>query len=354
MRRLLFLSVLFLISSLGAVLAQDSTAEPITLPTLDQLQSGWNAIAPGGDTICARGTPYQFFVRPGDPSKLLIYFEGGGGCWDALTCSTANPTFHDAVSSTEPNNYLGVFSPRPRLNPIADYSIVFVSYCSGDFHVGNAERTYSGPLGTYTIAFRGAINTQVALDWAYANYAAPDNLLIAGSSAGSIGAIAHADAILQHYVSANADVHAAVFGDAGVGVNAGNTSAFDEWNLTDIIPQHDAFADVQTDNLVVNLTRALAQTYPDVRVGEFTNAQDAVQSFFFRLLGGDETQWEAVMRADLGDLQAEPNFRSYIADGTDHTILALPGFYTLQQDGVYFRDWFGAFLHGDPIENVGS
>src|SRR5688572_11531816 len=36
------------------------------LPAPDELEPGvWNELVPGGDTICARGTPYSFWVRPG-------------------------------------------------------------------------------------------------------------------------------------------------------------------------------------------------------------------------------------------------------------------------------------------------
>jgi hypothetical protein len=37
-------------------------------------------------TGCGRGAPFHFFFRPGTVNKLVIDFEGGGGCWDALTC----------------------------------------------------------------------------------------------------------------------------------------------------------------------------------------------------------------------------------------------------------------------------
>jgi hypothetical protein len=32
------------------------------------------------------GSIYRFFVRPGDPDKLMIYLQGGGGCWSRETC----------------------------------------------------------------------------------------------------------------------------------------------------------------------------------------------------------------------------------------------------------------------------
>src|SRR5688500_18322802 len=50
-------------------------------------QAQWQAIEPGGDTICSDGSPYRFFVHPGDPARLLFEFEGGGACWSAETCA---------------------------------------------------------------------------------------------------------------------------------------------------------------------------------------------------------------------------------------------------------------------------
>jgi hypothetical protein len=46
---------------------------------------GWteHAFDPdGGDgPICIAGTPYSVFTREGNPSKLLIFEQGGGACW---------------------------------------------------------------------------------------------------------------------------------------------------------------------------------------------------------------------------------------------------------------------------------
>src|SRR5689334_15759391 len=57
------------------------TPEATASPMLPDLPAGWTKIDGGGEAICARGTPYSFWVRPGTVNKLLIFFEGGGGCW---------------------------------------------------------------------------------------------------------------------------------------------------------------------------------------------------------------------------------------------------------------------------------
>jgi hypothetical protein len=57
----------------GSAAAQDK------LPGVSSLKAGeWNSIAPGGETTCAFGTPYQFFVRPAaqPSSKVMIYILG--------------------------------------------------------------------------------------------------------------------------------------------------------------------------------------------------------------------------------------------------------------------------------------
>ena len=58
----------------------------------------WETIYPGGDTICSRGDEYRFYLRGGDPRKLMIYFQGGGACWNELTCSVADSIFSDRVN----------------------------------------------------------------------------------------------------------------------------------------------------------------------------------------------------------------------------------------------------------------
>ena len=68
-----------------------SLAQDMDMPSLDDMSVGeWMQINPGGETMCARGEDYKFFVRPADSDKLLIHFQGGGACWDDLSCSLGN------------------------------------------------------------------------------------------------------------------------------------------------------------------------------------------------------------------------------------------------------------------------
>ena len=108
--------------------------------------AGWRMIDGGDETGCAFGTPYSFFYRPGaDPTRLLIYFQGGGACWSWVSCSGM---FDTSVERSELAELRGIFDFANPENPFRDYSTLFVPYCTGDVHVGTVERTYGDHAGT--------------------------------------------------------------------------------------------------------------------------------------------------------------------------------------------------------------
>src|SRR5690606_33626920 len=78
------------------------TASAAEMPKLADLEPGWTAMEPGGETACALGTPYSFHVKPGegaDAKKLLIFLNGGGACWTGDQCdieSEPTPYFFSA------------------------------------------------------------------------------------------------------------------------------------------------------------------------------------------------------------------------------------------------------------------
>ena len=46
--------------------------------------AGWKTVAGGHGTGCATdATPYEFYVHEGDPRRVALYFQGGGGCWNS-------------------------------------------------------------------------------------------------------------------------------------------------------------------------------------------------------------------------------------------------------------------------------
>lgn len=370
-RRMLWLFVVFCLSTSWVLpaLAQDATEEAdegtpeetvvgVSMPPLAELIAGeWNTLVPGGDTICARETPFQFFVRPAEDEnsdKLLIYYQGGGACWDLFTCS-ANGTgmFDNTVGSAEDEvgGYNGIFDFENVDNPVADYNMVFVPYCTADVHIGDAVADYGAGLELH---HNGYINSMAALDWTFENFDAPTDIVVAGTSAGAYGSIYYAPHVIEQYP----DAYVVQFGDAGVGATPVGWEPLVDWGMYNNMPEFvPGLEDVDPETYHLNMIyNASAKHYTNAVFSQYTTDADQSQINFYNFSvfsSRDATPWAELMAGNLAELNEEnPNFYSYIARGEKHTILASPEFYTQESDGVSIRDWFAALANGETVEDV--
>ena len=173
--------------------APAASAGDMTAPT----SAGWVEITPepvavNGRRITAAcsGAPgadpaYRFWIRRGSADGLVIFFDGGGACWDDITCSVpwlatgrADDGFYKAelLPGDNPNRFGGVFALNDERNPVRDWSFVYLPYCTGDVHLGANTALYrDADTGeTFDIQHRGADNARVALDWVQRNMSAPN------------------------------------------------------------------------------------------------------------------------------------------------------------------------------------
>ena len=134
---------------------------PIANGTGEAPPDEWSFV-PFTDTSCPGTTAGISFYPSSTAAKdhLLIYFVGGGYCYDYNTCynmraGQATPGFFGIVS-----NLHGIVANNPPQaetvlqndnaadgNPFTDWSKVFVFYCTVDFHTGNNVATYRDPSG---------------------------------------------------------------------------------------------------------------------------------------------------------------------------------------------------------------
>ncbi|EGZ12877.1 hypothetical protein PHYSODRAFT_334720 [Phytophthora sojae] len=175
-------------------------------------------IYPGGDTRCAfddytdsvttfaSNSTYFFQVFPAaeaSKKKLLLFFQGGGACVDKYTCDFALQCQLGASSLITTKASVtdsGIMNRTLDGNVFNDYNIVYLPYCTGDLFVGNKylepyESVYNQALGNKQclgqdqgMYMNGYNNTMAVLKWALANYPDPEQLVIGGYSAGSLGA----------------------------------------------------------------------------------------------------------------------------------------------------------------------
>ena len=299
----------------------------------------WMKISPGGKTRCARGGPYAFWLRHGDAKKLLIFFQGGGGCFDKRTCALGSTWFDDRVDAEDdPNFNGGILQLDNPQNPFAGWSAVYLPSCTGDVYAGTRMVRY-GNLRVHQV---GYINARAALARAYKEFPDANVVFVTGCSAGSVGSAFHADSIIRHYrtarVAALGDSLAFVFHRpislAGWGTNSVFPPFFRignrRWTMTEF------------------MTR-LVRAHPNVTFARFNHAADAVQERFYEAVGGKPGGFAPRLRTAEQILRRLPNYRSYLACGSNHCALPTSEFYSLRVGGVSLRDWVANLARGRDV-----
>ena len=196
--RPLLLAVMALVLLAAACGGDDSSGEAAadtTAPTDDTTADGsdyaavaaaaeWEEHVPGGDCQCADGSEFSFWSREGDPEKVVLFFQGGGACFTAEMCSFTDGTYTvQADGSQVTLGSAGVFDAANEANPFRDYSFVFVPYCTGDIHLGDAVHDYGGGL---SVAHKGYANASAGLDYVVENFPDASEVFVTGSSAGGV------------------------------------------------------------------------------------------------------------------------------------------------------------------------
>jgi hypothetical protein len=325
---------------------------------LASLQPGWNRIAGGAHTTCALGTPYSFFVEVGDPQKLMVYFQGGGACWDAATCNVrgGRPYFKPAVGEREQPYNGGILDQTNPENPLRGYTKVYVPYCTGDVHLGARTIAFDVPATArdsarhFVVHHNGAANAGAALDWIYAHVPSPRTIFITGESAGSVPTPVYAAAVSKHYSRARV----VQLGDAsGAYVNASGVTT--SWLGLPALRALNVLPRVDSATLTYpGLYRLAAQSSSRIAFAEVNSANDSTQSFFLHATDPSSPAVSELLARNYAELkEAMPAFRSYTMPGPLHTIIERREFYTTTVDGVRLRDWVDALVNGAPARDVG-
>jgi len=326
---------------------------------LDGLAPGWNIIEPGGDTVCSDGSPYKFFVRPGAPDKLMVYFQGGGACWNGGTCDPdLKPTYYVNLENTDPAGYDGIFRFENPENPIRDHSVVFAPYCTGDVHIGDAVTRYEAPAveehaaHSFEIQHKGFVNADAVLDWTYKHFYKPAEIFVTGSSAGSIPSPYYAMRIAEQYP----DARIAQLGDASGGyrMQGQEVRPHDRWGTMERLMQSPDFADIESESFdYASLYIRASKRHPDIAFAQYDTAEDEAQKFFLSLAGQEPPSLLSIIDANQTDIRkGVSNFHSYIAGGDLHTILVQPEFYAYHVDGTSVRDWVVKLVNGEELVDV--
>ena len=331
------------------------------LPSVEQLEDGWNTMPTNG--LCSSGTPYQFYVRDSAASdNLLVYFNGGGACWFGQACDlSVEPNVHSpfaAMPGNNPANFDGIFALDHPENPLADYDMVVLPYCIGDVHIGGGERRYSytdsdGQGRMVTTHHNGYENSMMVLDWVYDNYQAPEKVVVAGSSAGAIGASFYSGLVAEHFEAAPV----VLLADAAGGYNSPQLPVtFTAWKTASILPDWPEYQGETDASLTFEDFYIASSRHNDnMTISQYNAAEDSVQYDFNYLIGDAPGSFSLPVRVFNHYVEIESaveTFHHYTAGGDVHTILGSPLFYQYEVEQVRFSEWVRQLVTNGQVEDI--
>lgn len=299
------------------------------------------------DSSCDDGSPTGIAVSPGSGSDLVVFLNGGGACWDYLTCYVLHTASHGPFGAAEFEQLRASALPGSLLdrelagNPFGDASLVFVPYCTGDIHGGDNVITYVGPAESRVHHHAGRTNVLAFLRRLAATFPSPSRLVVSGASAGGFGALLDYDAFRHYWPSARGFL----VDDSGPPLGAGAVSPlllaawFRSWRLDRTLDPICGTA-CRTD-LSAQIT-ALSRRYPNDRLALLSSLQDQVISGYY-LLSGAELERE-ILRLTADVIAPTANFRAFLVAGTGHTMLGDPAAFS---QGISLLGWLAEDVSGD-------
>lgn len=362
-----------------------NATEETVLADLDALRSeavGNTIVAPGLDAAafttlepgeteylgrsyepqCMQGDPYRYFAKRGTVNKLVMYYQGGGACWNNLTCNV--PTCRVSPPGNLDGNDSGFGDLDNPDNPFRDWHWVFVSYCTCDIHFGDATQDYVG-FEDITVQHKGYHNARVAERWAREHFLNPEVVFVTGSSAGAYGAWFNAP--LHHDVWPASQIH--VLADAGNGVITQEflQEEFSNWDFVANLPDIPGVLESITEgNGMEGYTEAVAEYFPDTNWAHYSTAYDGSQggqTGFYNIMLNDgnplagATWWEAscqwgdnAVQQSLGISETvSSNYRYYFGTGSRHTMWGADKVYDDTTGGVpTVVSWIEGMLASGP------
>ena len=315
----------------------------------------WTFVDVEGST-CRDGSDTGIGVRLQEgATNLMIYLQDGGACFNDATCAT-NP---DSYGKTEfdtgeaPRLNRGIFE-TDSANPVGDWNVAYVPYCTGDVHSGSAPNaTVPGVAGTQQ--FVGHANVTRALALLKSGLGGePGKVLLAGSSAGGFGTLLNFPSVADAFSGSQAyllnDSGPIFFQDNVFSPQLGSDFVA-LYNLRGTLP---AAAELYQRDGLQNVYAYLDRAYPDATFGLASYLEDDTIRFFFGFgqPGNPNTNISGgAFAAGLRDVRdrAPESWGTYLASGDGHILVTNNSeFYRIP--GVALSDRLADLLDGNPTD----
>jgi dienelactone hydrolase len=357
-------------TALATVGAASATAPPTSEPdrsapsTTDATESSgsmsggaseWEKIVPGGDCECADGSEFAFWERRADPTKVVLFLDGGGACFDAETCAFTGgaaggeENYDWSVYGDDPSSDGGIFDFARADNPFADYSFILVPSCTGDAHLGDVTKEYSPEL---TVEHNGFVNGTAALSYLAEHYPDATQVVVVGKSVGSVAAPVYGGLVADLLTDAQVTV---------LGGQSGHTpddpaiaEILEQWGAYDNMPDWEVNEGLTAREWVPRRFWIQAGLHdPDIVLARFDFAYDTAAAEAAESNGQDPSTLLATIDANEAAIEAAGVvLHSYTAPGGDHGIFEWDKFYEIEVNGVTLVDWVDALISGEPLDDV--
>lgn len=325
------------------------------------------------DALCRDGSPTGFGVRLNpDSDKLFIYFEGGGACFNSMSCGVNPSSYGEGNFSIFANGggQGGIFDAENEANPLRDWNVVYIPYCTGDVHAGDAtDVDVPGFTAPKNQSFVGYRNVGLYLQRIVPTFPDVSKVLVTGSSAGGFGATYNFDRIAQAFCPRPA----ALIDDSGPAMSDEylapclQTRWREVWGLDSTLPAGCPECTGPDGGGIVNYVTYLGNRYPDSRMGLLSNDQDSTIRLFygfgenecanidgaipFAMSGAKFAEGLTDLRDNL--LSTSPVWGTYFVDGASHTFLGGGAYTSTTVESVPLTKWVADIVDGESSINVG-
>jgi hypothetical protein len=323
-------------------------------------------------TLCGDGSPYAFHVRLAPAGervdRVVVGLQGGGVCLFEDDCTArmqAEPQLFTAMDDEPPP--FGIMSDDPAENPFANWTRVFLPYCSQDVFAGGGV---DEELGALTMPRHGSVNLRAAvqmvrdvlwktMDAERGSGFRPDEVvaLFGGWSAGGYGTLYNYHWFLDDLLWPRTSA----FPDAGLGLDNGEALGvaglgivkIPAWGMLPNLAPYCFAGDCAVGEVIFNAISPRLKRVPEQQMLMLTNQYDTTHqndAFF-----PDTPAFINELRRSYCATKDLPGIQYYytsVSSESVHVVSIRPEHWAGEVDGEAMKDWFWrAVTEADSIED---
>ena len=327
----------------------------ITITNAESSQKTWYWI-PKSNMFARDGSTTGYVANLNESSsKLIIYLQGGGACFNQTTCefnpSKFGKTEFEKTLNGPDNVNPGILSRSNADNPFKDFNYVLVPYSTGDVHSGanNDGDVIDGPQNQ---KMNGYGNFSIII-----NEIAPyfigkgiDEIIFTGSSAGGFGTYINYSQVADAFPN----IKTTMIVDAApifISQNIFPNCLAEQWLDLFKFPfpaDYDQYVSGTYDNKIQAIYEYLSTKYPNQQFGLCSSYFDDTIRYFYGfsqnncangVLPIDKASFKVGLMGIKGLFDQLGNWKVYYTNGSRHTFLLQTDATQIETSGILFKDW---------------